>query len=170
MSVTAGLRCGRAAIALPLALAACIPSPAPQPAPPPPAAPAPPAPPAKPVDWRDATLSPGTWRYQPAAGGSEALFGPAGAAPLFTMRCDRARRTVILSRQGALTGQLTVRTSYAVRAWPLQAGTVALTPADPALDQIAFSRGRFSVDAPGQPTLFIPAWAEPSRVIEDCRG
>jgi hypothetical protein len=169
VSVTARLRYGRTAIALPLALAACIPSPAPQPAPPPPAPAPAPVPPAKPVDWRDATLSTGTWRYQPAADGSEALFGPAGAAPLFAMRCDRARRAVILSRQGAVTGQLTVRTSYAVRAWPLQGGTVQLAASDPALDQIAFSRGRFSVDAPGQPTLFIPAWAEPSRVIEDCR-
>ena len=47
---------------------------------------------------------------------------------------------------------------------------VDLPPADPLLDQIAFSRGRFLVQAEGGPSLILPAWPEPARVIEDCRG
>ncbi|MFW2831304.1 hypothetical protein [Sphingomonas sp. ID0503] len=45
----------------------------------------------------------------------------------------------------------------------------ALRASDPFLDKIAFSRGRFTVSLAGQPRLVIPAWAEPGRVIEDCR-
>ena len=44
------------------------------------------------------------------------------------------------------------------------------TASDPGLDQIAFSRGRITIEQPGQPTLVLPTWAEPVRVIEDCRG
>jgi hypothetical protein len=35
---------------------------------------------------------------------------------------------------------------------------------------MVFSRGRFTVEVPGAPMLVIPAWPEPARVIEDCRG
>jgi hypothetical protein len=155
-----------------LSVASCTVIPKPQPAAPP--APPPPAPaapaPTKAADWRDEPLSPGTWVYRPLGNISEARFGSDAAAPSFTLRCDRARRQVILIRQGLATGSLAVRTSYGVRNWPVQQGMVALAATDSALDQIAFSRGRFSVSAAGLPTLFIPAWAEPSRVIEDCRS
>ncbi len=124
---------------------------------------------AKPADWRDVPLTTGRWSYRQTGATSEAAFGTVGAPPVFAMRCDRARREVALIRQGAIEGQLTIRTSYAVRAWPLTTGAATVRASDPALDQIAFSRGRFSVDAAGQATLYLPAWAEPSRVIEDCR-
>lgn len=42
-------------------------------------------------------------------------------------------------------------------------------PAEPLLDAIAFSRGHFTVDAPGQPRLVLPAHPEVARVVEDCR-
>ena len=46
----------------------------------------------------------------------------------------------------------------------------ATVPAfDPFLDAIAFSRGRVEFSVSGQPALVIPSWAEPARVIEDCR-
>lgn len=68
---------------------------------------------------------------------------------------------------------MTVRTTSAVRAVPAQAGTGALsatlTPRDPLLDAMAFSRGRFLVETAGAPYLAIPAWAEVARVTEDCR-
>ena len=41
---------------------------------------------------------------------------------------------------------------------------------DAVLDQLAYSRGRFAVEVQGQETLIVPAWAEISRVIEECRG
>ena len=44
-----------------------------------------------------------------------------------------------------------------------------LAPDDPLLDAMAITKGRFAVAAPGEPTLYLPAWAEVSRVIEDCR-
>ena len=81
---------------------------------------------------------------------------------------------MILSVAGS-TPTLTIRTSYAERDWPAQANpdghsSVSFAPTDPQLDQIAFSRGRFSLSAPNLPEIDIPAWAEPSRVIEDCRN
>ena len=50
---------------------------------------------------------------------------------------------------------------------PLSVAVVAAR--DPLLDAIALTRGRFAVETPGQPTLYLPAWAEVTRVIEDCR-
>lgn len=46
---------------------------------------------------------------------------------------------------------------------------VSLPAGDPLLDAIAFSRGRFALEAAGLPTLYLPAWPELSRVVEDCR-
>lgn len=135
-------------------------------APPPPVA-IPPAPARQ--DWRDVPLTPGTWRYAAIEGATVASYGSADA-PVFMMRCVAATREVVLSRAGA-AGPLTVRTSYGTRVFAPRPGEAGVTlPArDPALDQIAFSRGRFSVASAGSPTLYLPAWAEPSRVIEDCR-
>jgi hypothetical protein len=45
----------------------------------------------------------------------------------------------------------------------------ALPVRDPVLDAMAFSRGRFALEAAGEPTLYLPSWPELSRVIEDCR-
>lgn len=45
-----------------------------------------------------------------------------------------------------------------------------LRAGDPLLDAMAFSRGRFAIEVNGLPTLYLPAWAEIGRVIEDCRG
>jgi len=161
----------RLILAVPLLAAACS-----TPAPPPhvkapPAAPlvVPPKPVA-PTDWRDKPYTPGAWHYADRT----ATYGLDGTPPLLTMRCDYGRRLVTLSVAGALPS-LTIRTSYAQRDWPAQAGAdgrsqVSFAAADPALDQIAFSRGRFSISAPALPEIDIPAWAEPSRVIEDCRS
>ena len=157
-----------------LSVSGCV-RPAVAPPPPPVTAPVAPAPlPTSPVDWRDAPETPGGWSYVQDNAGSTARFGRANGEPDFTMRCDRASRTVILSVLGAGGGAMTVKTSYAERVWPAQIAAgrteTRITPSDPALDQIAFSRGRFSVTAAGLPTVTMPAWAEPSRVIEDCRS
>ena len=70
-----------------------------------------------------------------------------------------------------------VRTSFADAAWPVQTAagaapyaTVSLDAADPVLDRMAFSRGRFVIELSGQPYLALPPWPEFIRVIEDCRG
>ncbi|HWI85348.1 MAG TPA: hypothetical protein VNT42_03360 [Sphingomonas sp.] len=160
----------RLALALPLLAAACsTPAPPPRIAAPLPVV-VPPLPPAVPTDWRDKPYTPGLWRYADHT----ASFGPAGTAPLLTMRCDIARRLVVISVLGTVA-TLTIRTSYAEKNWPAQAGSdgrsaLSFAPSDPSLDQIAFSRGRFSISGPGLAEIDIPAWAEPARVIEDCRG
>ena len=47
--------------------------------------------------------------------------------------------------------------------------STALSPTDALLDAMAFSKGRFAVEVPGLPTLYIPSYPEVTRVIEDCR-
>ena len=166
---------GAAMVSAVLALAACTPIPPPRQQaavrPPPTIVPPPPAAP----DWRDVPETPGGWSYAQNAAGSTASFGQPGGAVEFAFSCDTARRTVTMSRPGTAAGSMTIRTSYSVQAWPAtpQAdGRIAVTlaAADPFLDRIAFSRGRFTVDDSGAATLVLPAWAEPARVIEDCRG
>ncbi|WBO21007.1 hypothetical protein [Sphingomonas abietis] len=164
-----------------VALASCVAAPqkpVARPAPPP----APPALPAAPPqqDWRDVPLTPGdwTWRGQPGQS-SIAQFGVAGQGSVFALRCDLASRNIVFSRAGALAASsaaLTFTSSFG--AFALAAGNgggqppaivAQLGARDPRLDQLAFSRGRFLVDAPGQTRLVLPAWPQVARVIEDCR-
>ena len=119
----------------------------------------------------DAPRTSGDWSY---AGGT-ATYGIVGNAPVFTFRCDRAAGNVILSRTGTATNIVPMRivTETATRllnAVPTGANvTVSLSARDPLLDAMAFSKGRFAVEVPGLPTLYLPSWTEVSRVIEDCR-
>lgn len=79
-----------------------------------------------------------------------------------------AARQVVLERAGAPAGaRLAVRTSFGERSVAVGA---PLAAGDPFLDQIVFSRGRFTVAAEGLPMLVIPSWPEPARAVEDCRG
>ena len=165
-------------------LGACVPRPSapPQPDQPPAQAPPPqpvPAPPSAPAvtDWRDVPLTRGAWTYRDDPSASQALFGPSESEPSFVVRCDRQSRRILLSRAGITSGNtMTVRTSFSARNFPLSVDTepqsyvyTLVAAADPFLDGMAFSRGRFSVEVPGQPMLVIPAWPEPARVVEDCR-
>jgi hypothetical protein len=127
--------------------------------------PPPPPPPRAAADWRDLPPTPGDWSYAADSGGSKAEYGAPGMAPVFVVRCDGAARQVRLSRSDT-PGPFAVRTSYGVRT--IEGGSLAAS--DPLLDQIAFSRGRFTIEAEGRPTLVIPTWPEPARVAEDCRG
>lgn len=160
-----------------IALAACVPStPRPQPQPQPVAPPVqvmPPRPVQQPpaptpnVAWIDAPLSAGGWTYRQ---GGSAAFGLPGS-PTFVIACTGSR--IRLERPGASGNLLTVRTSSEARNLPAvisSGGLVAELPAsDPLLDAIAFSRGRFAVEAAGTARLVIPAWPEAARVVEECR-
>jgi hypothetical protein len=117
-------------------------------------------------DWRDRPLTPGDWTYAAVSGGTEARFGPEGEAARLTVRCDTARRQIVLAREVA-AAVLEVQTTFGLHVLPTATG---LAPGDPLLDEMAFSRGRFLVRTPGQSSLIVPAWAEVSRVVEDCRG
>jgi len=154
-----------AALAAMAMVAAC----APRPAPPLPV-PAPPAPPA--VDWRDGPVAQGDWSYTNASGIPEAVFASPGG-PLFALRCEPGGQ-IVLFRMGMPAGVMTIVTTFGERRLATfgneDQANVRLSAADPLLDQIAFSRGRFLVRVEGGGTLVIPSWAEPARVIEDCRG
>ena len=106
-------------------------------------------------------LTPGQWTYAANASGSEARYGAS-----FSMRCDRATRTVIISRPGAPPAVLAIATDSVTRNLPVGGRLLAN---DPLLDAIAFSRGRFLVSEGGA-TLAIPTWPEAARSIEDCRS
>jgi hypothetical protein len=164
-----------------LVTAACVPRSQPPPQQPPQQRPAPvplPPPPPAAVDWVDRPLSPGNWYYQASGSESRASFGAANSGAQFIVRCDRASRQITLSREGlATSGAMTIRTSFTARALPatvqrepLPYLIASLGANDRILDSMVFSRGRFTVEAPGLPMLIIPAWPEPARVIEDCRG
>lgn len=164
------------------ALVGCVPK---REAPPPPPrqqprvvpTPAPPPPP-PPADWSLMPLTPGGWVYSNQGGTSQALFGAPDSEAVFIVRCDGARRQISFWREGAVSGNMmTVRTSYGARNFPVSVQTepmayvyASLPASDRFLDQMAFSRGRFTVEAPGARMLVIPAWPEPARVVEDCRS
>ncbi|MBW8785403.1 MAG: hypothetical protein JF593_12335 [Novosphingobium sp.] len=188
------LRLSHVPAALVLLIAACTephPSPtggrAPLPSRPPPAVALPspaPAPlfipmPKQSNDWRDAPATEGDWRWALEDGASVARFASPAAATLVELRCDRPAGVVRLRRaaSAAESAPLTVITTSTTRV--LSAATdggpgpvlaAALPVRDPLLDAIAFSRGRFALDAPGTAPLYLPSWPEISRVIEDCRG
>ena len=163
------------------ALGSCA---APQAAPPPPA-PRPvavrtPLPVPRPAlaDWRDAPQTAGDWRWSLDAGRSTASFAAAGFTPTVKLICDRGARRVLLMRTGTAAGSvpMALRTTSTLRPLPSDPAlsppgwlAVAIPARDPLLDAMAFSRGRFAVEAAGLETLYLPAWPEISRVIEDCR-
>lgn len=158
-----------------------VPTPAPAPAPTPTSTPLPDAAPPPSSDWRDWPVTPGTWAYRQDARGSIALFGRAGEDADLTIRCDRARGQIYLSRRGdppaAGATPLTIRTTSMARtldALPTGATpsylAVALGVRDPLLDAMGFSRGHFAIEGGALPALVVPAWAEILRVVEDCRA
>ena len=169
-----------APLAVLLFAAGCVPSPPPPaPAPRPPVAtrpaPPPPAPPV-PANWRDAPATPGTWTWASEAGRSTARYSLPGQPSLAALSCDAATRTTNLWRTGTAGGTaLLVVTATSARraltagAAPTGGVTASLPATDPLLDAIAFSRGRFMLETPGNPPLYLPSWPELSRVVEDCR-
>ena len=145
-----------------------VPRPSPRPVPPPP----------PPADWRDAPQTAGNWRWGMIAGRSVASFGQPGAAPLVTLTCERDRARVLIARQGLATGAVPMMLRSGTSLRPLSSDpqlgapgmvTAELPVRDPALDAIAFSRGRFALETAGLATLYLPSWPEISRVVEDCR-
>ncbi len=176
-----------AAMGLGVLLAGCVSQRAspPQPMVAPPVAPIRAAPPPptqrEPVDWRDRPLTPGNWAYRPVASRSVAEFIDATGGRLVTMACATGQITVSIARRadtlplvpsGPLPVALvTTAGSHRFMATAMSDSSLAfsLRGRDPTLDDLAFSRGRFAIEASGQPTLILPAWEEVGRVIEDCR-
>ncbi len=150
------------------------PAPSPRPLPPPPLPPLPPTA----LDWRDAPITPGTWRWAMEGSRSVARFGGPDSAGVLVLSCNRDAAVVTLIRPGIADGQvpMTLVSSFGNRplsglgvAGPPPVIALTLPARDSVLDAMAFSRGRFAVETAGLPTLYLPSWPEVSRVIEDCR-
>lgn len=119
----------------------------------------------------------GVWAYRAFAGGSESAFTDVGAARRLVIRCNRSARVVSIVRLAvpAAAPALSVWTTSMSRSLPSRfvatGELIADIPAaDPLLDAIAFSRGRFATGAAGAPLAALPVWPEVARVIEDCRS
>lgn len=173
-------------LALTALLASCAapPKPQPQPQPQPPVISQPrpvptPAPlPLPPADWRDAAQTPGTWTWAMASGRSTASFGRPSQTPIAMLSCDPASKQVLLYRAGAAPTAVPLAVATTSQRRPLLSDpalsgngwlVVAFSPRDPLLDAIAFSRGRFALEAAGLETLYLPSYPEISRVVQDCR-
>lgn len=130
---------------------------------------------ARPIPVSEGAVAPGDWTYTSDARGSRALFGQAGSDALLVIRCDRAAHRIYLSVPGSAEGTLTLRATSTVKlvaARPTGSTppyvAADLSPADPILDALAFSRGRVTVALDDRATT-VPAWPEFTRVVEDCR-
>ena len=118
-----------------------------------------------------------TWRWSNSAGRSTASYAAPGQPPVAMLWCDPAQRATILWTNAGLAEPAplmvtTTGTRRLLTAQPQPGGgsSARLATSDPLLDAIAFSRGRFMLEMTGSPALYLPAWPELSRVIEDCRG
>lgn len=109
---------------------------------------------------------------------STASFGLPGQTPLAMLSCDPANRQVLLARAGAAPAAVPLAVATTSQRRPLlsdparsPAGflVVVLPARDALLDAIAFSRGRFALEAAGLETLYLPSYPELSRVVQDCR-
>ena len=173
ISNIAGFRYGMAG-ALMLAVAGCtaIPKPvAPPPAPRPVTPAPPPAPMPTPVkSWEERALDSGAWRYD--AGNRTAIFAQTGSAtPLASLACSGGN--IRLSAGLGAADQpvdVNLRTSAGTDRLHFDGGATSLGSRDGRLDRIAFSRGRFALEASNGRTLTLPVQSEIGRVIEDCRG
>lgn len=183
------MKAGLPLLAMSIALAACVPAtsgpaPAPiaRPRPPVIEAVAPPAPlPATPpsANWMDAPATPGTWEYRRGPLGTIATFAadqPYGVVLI----CPAAALGLVqlgVSTTGPGQRSVLIRTETAERTLLTRPGTetgprvamAEIPAADPLLDAMALSKGRFAVEVEGAAPVYLPSYAEVSRVIEDCR-
>lgn len=126
----------------------------------------------------DAPLTSGDWYYRVDGGMSMAVFGQPESEGDLVLTCQLASRTIEVERNGDApqTLQMTIRTEAREGNLPARPDhdeipflVAAISPTDPLLDAMAFSKGRFAVEVPGLPTLYVPSYPEVTRVIEDCR-
>lgn len=111
-------------------------------------------------------------------GRSTANFVVPGDAVRVTISCDRFNARVLVARQGLANSSVPMALTSTFGTRPLSSDPLRSPPGwvaaelhsgDPMLDSIAFSRGRFMLEVAGLETLYLPAWPEIGRVVEDCR-
>jgi len=129
------------------------------------------------VDLSTATPIDGNWSYSAQPGGSEATFVNAAGQPQLAITCTRGVRQVTISKPATVIAPfILVWTSALTRNLPSSYNpatrrlSATVSAYDPILDAMGFSRGRIGFSALNQPALIVPAWAEVSRVVEDCRA
>lgn len=132
-------------------------------------------------DWTDWRITQGSWVYRTDARGSVALFGQEQGDAVVTIRCDRAQSRIYLTRADEAAvggaGAITIRTSSALKTFNASSTggsppyiAAEIMPADPILDAIIYTRGRFALQAGGQQSIAVPVYAEIAKVVEDCRA
>jgi hypothetical protein len=129
-------------------------------------------------DWLDWPLTNGQWVYRRDERGSIALFGKTGEDAVVTLRCDKSQRILYLSRAGFWDhGDATIRTSSTMKQFKVRTTggkpsymAASISPDDPILDAMAYSRGRIALQFTSQTSIAIPVWSEIGRVTEDCRA
>lgn len=130
-------------------------------------------------DWSVDDLTPGEWHYSRSGGVSQVTFADEHGTIQAAITCRNG--SISLGRRGAVPVEaavsMRVRTSFAQRDLSARADHhsnwliyTSLDARDPLWDQIAYSRGRFLIEASFQTPLIVPVRPEISRVIEDCRG
>ncbi|WP_260581538.1 hypothetical protein [Sphingopyxis sp. PET50] len=124
--------------------------------------------PAKP--WDERRLDAGEWRYD--AGSRTATFAQAGvAAPLLTMACSGGSIEMTAGLgAGAEAFDVDLKTSAGSDRLRLTGGRVALGSRDVRLDRIAFSRGRFALEASNGSSLTLPVQSEIGRADRGLPG
>lgn len=129
------------------------------------------------ADFSHSPVSPGSWVYRAVTGGSEAAFVDGTGTTRMVIACGKVTRLVTLSRiSAAPAASMSFWTSSVTRnlasRFDQTSGRVIaqLGAADPLLDSIAFSRGRFAISMPGSPAYVLPAGTEIAHVVEDCRA
>ncbi|MCK0127966.1 hypothetical protein [Erythrobacter sp. F6033] len=153
-------------------------APAPQPAP----APLPAVQEQQYANYLDAPQTPGTWTYINNSRGRMAVFGTNPTRPVFFIRCTGPRVALVrdVAEFSDTPRTMTIKTETATRSLSAQSipgggpqapisAAASLDPNDTFLDAMAITKGRFAVSVDGERTLYLPAWVEVTRVIEDCR-
>ena len=131
-----------------------------------------------PDDWMDQPRTPGDWTYERESGETFALYGQGRADMRAIIRCDLNSRRVGIGVFGVRSQSVsmeirtetmnrTLQASQRDSAQPLVAAEVDAN--DRLLDAMAVTKGNFAMQVDGAPILYLPGWAEVTRVIEDCR-
>ena len=110
------------------------------------------------------TTAQGAWRFQVSADGDQAVFGDAGEASEFAMRCDPETQRVIFTRaaSGGSGATMQIVASNGAATFYTQPGANGRTRAsDPATDTfltdvLAEAKGRIGVKVGDNPTFAMP--------------
>ena len=125
----------------------------------------------------DAAQSEGDWVYSDEGSERFAAFITPPDAMVFAMVCDNGEIEILrgTASEGSTMRVMSVTTETVTRQLQAQEVpnrpmvTTTLDARDPLFDAMAITKGRFAVEVEGEDTLYLPAWAEVSRIIEDCR-